>query len=324
MKFHHCLSAAVVLLAFAGCRRPVAMPAAVDEPAALPASYGIYALDHGVLTPLQNDPWGSNPPEERLHRTFSGDVSLVIYQKWIGNSAYDPKSIWLCDWRTMDDAPRPKTHEVTAPVKNHPDMMLMTLPGGFQPGLYSVGMYKGDYRFGVETTDPEAFWKSALSEKENRWHAHEYLGSYDFTRGDTKGALEHWKRCVALRPSLYEVHNNYGIGLVALGRIDEALAEYKIAVDLDGQQAAVRMNYADAFRMARRYEEAITQYREVIRLNSGNAGAWLNLGVAAYDEGKVDEAEAAFKEALKIKPDYAVAKKNLDVLEKRKANAVTE
>jgi predicted Zn-dependent protease len=289
----------------------VARPARADDLSPLPSAYGIYALDHGELKPLLSYSWGVTAADQKQRQTFSSGVSLVVYAKWIGDSKLDPKSIWLCDWRTMDDEPRPKMNEVTAQVKDHPDMVTVTLPGGFKPGLYSLGMRKEDYRFGVETTDTEAFWQSALEGGTNRWHAHEYLGAACFQRSDLDGALDHWKRCVELKPSLYETHNNYALALMAKGRPDEAVSEYKAAVDLDGGQAAVRINYADALRMARRVDEANVQYQEAARL-------FFNDGVSCSSSGKWDGAISAFKEALKLKPDYAEAQQQLDMAEKHK------
>ena len=311
------IPAIVTLVALCSCIQSLGQLPPM-ELAQLPPTYGVYALDKGELTPLFQDSYGKTPEEQKRCQRFSGDVSIVVFQKWLGEPEPDMKSIYLGDWRTMDDKPKPKIDEVIRPVKNHPEMVVVSMPGGFKPGLYSLGIMKTDYRFGVETDDPEAYWQSVFKENPNRWHAHEYLGAFCYQRGDIDGAIGHWSKCAELRPDLAETHNNYGLALTAKGRTDEALEQYKIAAGLAGTFLPVLFNYADGLRIAKHYEEALEQYQRIAQLSPENAVVYLDTGVTYYQLGRYDQAVDSFKKAIQLKPGYADAEKDLKLVEERR------
>ena len=169
--------------------------------------------------------------------------SIIVYNEQFSRKTPAPGSIFGYDWRIMDVRPARHVKFAIHPVPGHPDMVLVTPEEALKWGLFSLQTFDtayDEFQFAVQTPDEEAFWRDALRDQPDSWHAHSHLGALLWNRHDIDGALEPWKRSAELKPQVYETHNNYALALNAKGRTDDALEQFKQAVSTRAMSLCAR------------------------------------------------------------------------------------
>jgi Flp pilus assembly protein TadD len=279
-----------------------------------PASYGVYLLNGSVFSRIISKLVPTNP---------SGDLSLLVFEKWVADPKADISAIVIDDLRHVGETPMPHVSVVTRRVENHPDMVMVVPNQPLDAGLYSVSVKAGvdvpEYGFGVETPDPVAFWKSVVQDHPTIWQAHNHLGATLYMDGDVKDAYPQFLKATQLNPQNPESHNNLGLALGYLGKTDEAIKQFELAVKIK-DDPAIETNLANAYEQVKRYDDAIRTYRHAIQLNPNNTTAHCNLGFVLMQEGKVDDAIREFEKTLKLDPNMPPAQTGLQQALGLKAN----
>lgn len=291
---------AITLLA--SCHSSHQQSATLPQFIGYPSQYGVYVLDGSTFTPIDNN---SN------HRTFSPNLSILLFQKWLAEPDAKIESIKIRDWRYMDATPLP---EIAADVKligGRPGMLMLVPKQPLAPSLYSITIGTGpEFLFGVQTDNEGAFWNSVLDERPDSWQAHNHLGAVLYVRGDWKEAMGHFLRATQLNPENPESHNNYGLTLSMAGQMDQAIEQYKLAVRIK-DDSAMETNLANAYQQTGQTDLAIKAYNHAIELNPENASAYCNLGYVLMRKGQIDAAIAAFRRATQLDPQMPQAKSDL-------------
>jgi tetratricopeptide (TPR) repeat protein len=129
-------------------------------------------------------------------------------------------------------------------------------------------------------------------------------------KGDYQQALEYYDSALEVNPDQPMTHINMARALTALGRAEEAQEHYRKA-------ASVVVSHADALAQQGKLEEAAAQFREAIRLIPNNAEAHCHLGMLLARQGRRAEARDEFMQALQINPGYALAREQLQALDRQ-------
>lgn len=277
-----------------------------------PDASGVYVYDGSDFTSLYFGGMGRNPEERKQRETFSPNISILIFQKWIAGANAKIDSIKIRDWKRIDEIPLPEVATEKKPVENHPEMLMLVPKQPLSPGLYTIILLDGsEYLFGVESTSEEEFWNKMLTERPNSWRAHNHLGAVLYMKGDWKGAYPHFLKTVELNPKYAEGHNNLGLTLSMYGKNAEAIEQFEAAVKIK-DDSAIDVNLANAYEQVKRYDDAIKTYRHAIELNPNNPSAHCNLGYSLMQEGKVEEAIPEFRKTIELDPNMPEAKSDLE------------
>jgi hypothetical protein len=277
-----------------------------------PDANGVYAFDGSTFTPLYSGIFGRTPEERKLHQSFSKNLGILIFQKWLLSADAKFSSIKIRDWRSIDETPRPEIAVTRKPVEDHPGMIMLVPQQPLSPSLYSVTIddKPAEYGFGVQAPGEEQFWNIVLNERPNSWQAHNHLGAVLYMRGDWKEAYPHFLKAVELNPNNPECHNNLGLALSMQGKNDEAIQQYEMAVKIK-DDSAMETNLANVYEQVKRYDDAIKAYQHALTLNPKNPSAHCNLGWALMQQGKIDEAIIEFQKTIELDPDMPMAKSDL-------------
>ena len=164
----------------------------------------------------------------------------------------------------------------------------------------------------------QTLWTDTLKKNWDSWQAHNHLGAVLYMQGKYDEAMEHFRLAVKMKPENPESHNNLGLTYAIHGDFPRAIAEYRRAIEIK-DDPAMRLNLANALLQTKRYDEAIEQFRTSLQMNPNNPGAHCSLGYALAQTGQLDEAIKEFQEALKIAPDMQIARANLQMTLRKKA-----
>lgn len=284
-----------------------------------PNTFGVYVLDGSIFTPIYHDIISRTPAYEKINRTFSGKLSILIFLKTpTSPNAYN--WIKLYDWRFLGEKPMPDVPVRKMPIDSHSDMIMLVPTTPLNAGLYSVSIgNEPDYQFGVETPNEEEFWNTVLTKRSDCWQAHNHLGGLLFMRGDVNGAYSHFVKAVQLNPQNCESNNNLGLALSKLGKKEEAIHEFETAVKLQ-DDTAIETNLANTYLEVNQYDDAIKAYRHAIQLCPQNASAHCNLGWVLMQQGKVDDAIVEFRKTVELDPNMAQGKADLEQALRVKGN----
>ena len=104
------------------------------------------------------------------------------------------------------------------------------------------------------------------------------------------------------------------------GKFAEALDRYVKALDMDPDNHVLQFNAGDALYRDGKYEEARERFGKVGAARDRRlAGAsHFNSGNSHLQEGKLDQAVEEYKKALRINPSDPLAKRNLELAQKKK------
>ena len=291
----------------------------------LPFDYGVYALDQGKLTPLFENSYGRNDEGRKQRQRFSSEVSIVVYQKWLGEpgqalgqSGFYEGARWTMSHK--QDARCGKSGEGSSGNGGR------VAAGRLQARrLYSVGVIKADFQFRSGNRGCRCLLGKACSRKTRTDGMPTSIsGRFALNATITKNP-RHWKRCVELKPHLAETHNNYGLVLSATGRVDDAIKQYQIAVELDGNQPASKRTMRTRSGWQNGLMKPSCNTTRLSRQSPENAAIYLDIGVTYYGMEKYDLAIDAFKKAIeRYKPGYADAQKDLDRTKTRRDETTME
>lgn len=118
-------------------------------------------------------------------------------------------------------------------------------------------------------------------------------------------------------PEIVEWYNQ-GLSLAKEGRYAEAVPWFRKAVDRNPGFALCWDALGNALASQLETEEAIEAFRKRQELRPDDANVHFKIGILLLKQNKPDEAEEHFRKAVELDPDHALARKQLDLLEKRK------
>ncbi|MCL5022890.1 MAG: tetratricopeptide repeat protein [Nitrospirae bacterium] len=119
-------------------------------------------------------------------------------------------------------------------------------------------------------------------------------------------------------PDANMIHYNLGNYYAKEGRLAEAAKEYQIAISLNPNYDRSHNNLGNIYKAYGRIDEAVAEYEAAVRINPYNAEVYNNLGVVYAYQGRGDEAVLAFKTALALNPDFVPARRNLEVVTRKR------
>ena len=153
----------------------------------------------------------------------------------------------------------------------------------------------------AEGNDAEAIsnFRSAVTNDERLWRAHNALGVYADKAADYSTALEHYDLALSINPEAAHVRNNRGYSKYLAGDIAGAMLDLYTAANDWGFSHAwanLGMIYAEE----RLYKDAIKTYKLVM----SEANALNNTGYSAMENGDLVLAERYLSEAIRLSPTY--------------------
>ena len=136
-------------------------------------------------------------------------------------------------------------------------------------------------------------------------------------------AVEHGTRAVRLKSRDARARNNLGLALWRAGRIDDALKHYNRALRLQPDLLEGHHNLGLLLAGQGKYEEAIQSYRQVVRINPRYAEAHYNRGVVLARQCRPDEAVKKYQDALRADLNQRMARRQLEIINKRQEHSTT-
>jgi Tfp pilus assembly protein PilF len=161
--------------------------------------------------------------------------------------------------------------------------------------------------------DGPTLYRTTLQQNPSCWMAHNNLGLWYESQGDTARALSEYEEALRLKDTLPMAHNNLGAILRRVpGRHDEARAHLERALELQPVYSEAANNLGVWFEDTGDLANAALRFRDALRMAPSNAEAANNLGsVLARTPGGLAEAMAQFREAIRLSPGFAAAHNNL-------------
>jgi Flp pilus assembly protein TadD len=130
----------------------------------------------------------------------------------------------------------------------------------------------------------------------NNSAAQNNLGYQLLQHDETEQSMVHLRRAIELQPDLEEARENMGMALMQLSQ--------------EQQQAG-------------RSEEAIASARQAVEYSPKDPNTYNNLGVQLGQAGRYEEARKEWQRTLEIDPSHPLARRNLDLLDRKLAAAST-
>jgi tetratricopeptide (TPR) repeat protein len=112
------------------------------------------------------------------------------------------------------------------------------------------------------------------------------------------------------------VWNEKGNELLARGQYSAAMEAFSKVIDLAPNSALGWGNKGAALKLLDRPTEALQFVDKALELDMNDSNAWNTKGAALQNLGHYDEAMKAYKKAVALKPEFAIAKSNIEVLQK--------
>jgi tetratricopeptide (TPR) repeat protein len=129
-------------------------------------------------------------------------------------------------------------------------------------------------------------------------------------------AIQYYKEAMELDPKFAWPHNNLGNVFDDQGKHEKAEFEYKKAIELDPKDADPHNGLGNVYETQGKQEEAESEYKKSIELDPKDAYPHNGLGCLYSGQGKLKAAKEKYEKALQLEPDFALAKENLEKLNK--------
>ncbi|MGA1876285.1 MAG: tetratricopeptide repeat protein [bacterium] len=175
----------------------------------------------------------------------------------------------------------------------------------------NMGTYyytRGDYRKAVEQ------FKLMLQINPDDVFTHFVLG-YLYDKQDLADlAIQELQEAIRLDPTYVNAYNNLGTLYNRLGKIHEALEVLKIALQLNPDYIEIHDNLGVIYFTLKEYDKAIEEFKKAAELDPQRYEAYSNLGSVSMAIGKDLEAEQVILKALEINPSFLEALNNLGSL----------
>ncbi|MGO9255006.1 MAG: tetratricopeptide repeat protein [Bryobacteraceae bacterium] len=143
--------------------------------------------------------------------------------------------------------------------------------------------------------------------------------------GKLEQAIEQFRHVLRLRPGDSSAQFNLADTLAAAGRLTEAAASFRefLAAHPEdraahGHLVEVVKSLGDSAASAGRLPQAAECYRELVALDPGSPDLRNNLGILLARTGDISAATAQFEAALKLDPTHAAARRNLELIRKKR------
>jgi Tfp pilus assembly protein PilF len=203
--------------------------------------------------------------------------------------------------------------------------------------------------------DDEALFGRALAVTRDNYFAHYNLANHFLRTEQPLRAEEHFRETLRIQPQHAKAAANLGVALAQQTRAQEAREALERALDLDPRAATPHVTLGLLALRERRYDqaeqhlrhaltldpanadahndlggvllvgerwgEAAASLERAVALSPGSAGAYANLGYARLRLGDGERAEASLRRALVIQPDLSLARRHLELLGRRGAQA---
>ena len=153
----------------------------------------------------------------------------------------------------------------------------------------------------AEGSDAEAIsnFRSAVTNDERLWRAHNALGVYADKAADYSTALEHYDVALSINPEAAHVRNNRGYSKYLAGDIEGAMLDLFTAAN-DWGFSYAWANLGKIYAEEGLYKDAIKTYKLVM----SEANALNNTGYSAMENGDLLLAERYLSEAIRLSPTY--------------------
>jgi len=123
-------------------------------------------------------------------------------------------------------------------------------------------------------------------------------------------------------PEFALAHNDLGVLYYKAGKKEEAFEHYKKAAELQPKNINFQKNLADFYYVELgKVQEAIEIYVKILALNPQDIECLLMLGHISISIEKTDDARVFYMKVLESDPDNAVARQNLDSIQKYEQGA---
>jgi tetratricopeptide (TPR) repeat protein len=153
--------------------------------------------------------------------------------------------------------------------------------------------------------DIRSFWQRTLALTENNYVAHDSLGVYLASQGDTDEAVAHFRAAIAIRPDDLPANLNLGTYEHGRGNFPAAIARYQMvaehAADL-GVRSKAYANLGSVYRQMGDVPKAKAYFEAAVHFASSNTLAIVGLGLVAEKNGDSAEAVRQFSIAMSVEP----------------------
>ena len=153
--------------------------------------------------------------------------------------------------------------------------------------------------------DTLSFWQRTLALTPNNYFAHDSLGTYLETQGETDEAAAHFRAAIAIRPDDLPANLNLGTYEHGRGNFPAAIARYQVvaqhAGDL-GVRSKAYANLGSVYRQMGDSTKAKPYFETAVQLDPADTLAIVGLGLIAEKNGDPAEAVRQFSRAMEVEP----------------------
>jgi tetratricopeptide (TPR) repeat protein len=153
--------------------------------------------------------------------------------------------------------------------------------------------------------DTCSFWQRTLALTPNNYFAHDSLGTYLETQGETDEAAVHFRSALAIRPDDLPANLNLGTYEHSHGNLPAAIARYELvaqyAADL-GVRSKAYANLGSVYRQMGDSTKAKPYFETAVQLDPADTLAIVGLGLIAEKNGDPAEAVRLFSRAMEVEP----------------------
>jgi Tfp pilus assembly protein PilF len=153
--------------------------------------------------------------------------------------------------------------------------------------------------------DTLSFWQRTLALTPNNYFAHDSLGTYLETQGETDEAAAHFRAAIAIRPDDLPANLNLGTYEHGRGNFPAAIARYQVvaqhAADL-GVRSKAYANLGSVYRQLGDPTKAKPYFETAVQLDPADTSAIVGLGLIAEKNGDPVEAVRQFSRAIAVEP----------------------
>lgn len=172
----------------------------------------------------------------------------------------------------------------------------------------------GDHRRPIQ----EALMRHRLQKYPDDFAAHMNLGALMLSRLDAQDAIPVLRAAVRIDPKRADAQNMLGTALQSVGRLQEAIAQFRLALQVQPDYLNAHYNLASALVKSGHLPEAVEQFRPVIAAYPDDSHLQNQFGELLAEDGKTSEALVHFDRAIALDPAYAAARRNRELVERRK------
>lgn len=162
----------------------------------------------------------------------------------------------------------------------------------------------------------EAWARHEVEKAPSIFEAHYNLGEMLQRRGEMDEAIVQFQAATSIRPNDPVANNALGGALLAKGDVDGAVRRFQSSIAAQPEYFDAHYNLGNALASQENFQGAAEQFGEAVQIQPDDVNAQTNLATALVQLGRLTEAKAHYETALKIDPTYALARENLQQLER--------